>query len=116
GSRTCDVANLAWKTKLVLPAVAKTTLLDTYSIERSEHAKHAIGMSVELGQIICKVNPEKVPARGSHFLASGPNPEETLSPMRPKRVGIGAIIIPEGVEETLAVISINGQLSYRTDP
>lgn len=53
-----DAANLAWKLRLVLSGRADEGLLDTYTDERREHVRHAIGMSVSLGRIICQTDPE----------------------------------------------------------
>ncbi|MCX5399883.1 bifunctional 3-(3-hydroxy-phenyl)propionate/3-hydroxycinnamic acid hydroxylase [Streptomyces sp. NBC_00102] len=53
-----DAANLAWKLRLVLTGRAGEDLLDTYTEERREHVRHAIGMSVSLGRVICQTDPE----------------------------------------------------------
>src|SRR5699024_9591503 len=105
-------AILAWKLDLVLRGVADDALLDTYSTERAEHVKHAIAMSVELGKVICEVDPEKVAARDAHFLAAGPNPQDTLPPLPPERLGTGATVAD--ASELPGLVSVNGQLTYRT--
>jgi hypothetical protein len=48
-------------------------------------------MSVELGKVICELDPEKVAARDAHFLATGPNPENSLPPVPPERLGAGVL-------------------------
>jgi flavoprotein hydroxylase len=53
--------------------------------------QNAIGMSVELGKVICELDPEKVAARDAHFLATGPNPENSLPPVPPERLGPGVL-------------------------
>lgn len=107
-----DAANLAWKLDLVLRGAAGEDLLDTYSTERSEHVKHAIAMSVELGKVICEVDPEKVAARDAHFLTAGPNPQDALPPLPQERLGAGATV--QDAAELSGLISVNGQLRYRT--
>src|SRR5699024_7698688 len=104
-------AILAWKLDLVLRGVADDALLDTYSTERAEHVKHAIAMSVELGKVICEVDPEKVAARDAHFLAAGPNPQDALPPPPPERLGEGATVADD--TGLTGLISVNGQLTYR---
>ncbi|MEV5721644.1 bifunctional 3-(3-hydroxy-phenyl)propionate/3-hydroxycinnamic acid hydroxylase [Amycolatopsis mediterranei] len=52
-----DAANLAWKLDLVLAGRAPAELLDTYETERRGHVRHAVTMSVELGKVVCVVNP-----------------------------------------------------------
>jgi flavoprotein hydroxylase len=54
--------------------------------------QNAIGMSVELGKVICELDPEKVAARDAHFLATGPNPENSLPPVPPERLGPGVLL------------------------
>ncbi|MCK6211084.1 bifunctional 3-(3-hydroxy-phenyl)propionate/3-hydroxycinnamic acid hydroxylase [Georgenia sp. EYE_87] len=85
-----DSINLAWKLDLVLRDVAGDTLLDTYDSERSAHVQHAIGMSVELGRVICATDPDVVASRDAHLLATGPDPERALPPVPPERLGPGA--------------------------
>ena len=92
-----DVANLAWKLDLVLSGAADPALLDSYESERLAHVQHAIGMSVELGKIICELDPEKVAARDSHLLAVGPNPDDALPPPPPERLGPG--VFPAGAPD-----------------
>ncbi|HEY1619085.1 MAG TPA: bifunctional 3-(3-hydroxy-phenyl)propionate/3-hydroxycinnamic acid hydroxylase [Streptosporangiaceae bacterium] len=52
-----DAANLCWKLDLVLRGYGDDALLDTYVVERSRHVQHAIRMSVELGRVICQLDP-----------------------------------------------------------
>ncbi|TRW45679.1 bifunctional 3-(3-hydroxy-phenyl)propionate/3-hydroxycinnamic acid hydroxylase [Georgenia yuyongxinii] len=85
-----DSINLAWKLDLVLRGVAGDALLDTYDSERSAHVQHAIGMSVELGKVICATDPGVVAQRDAHLLATGPDPEKALPPVPPERLGPGA--------------------------
>ena len=86
-----DAANLAWKFDLVLSGYANLSLLDSYTSERVVEVQNAIGMSVELGKVICELDPDKVAARDAHFLATGPNPENSLPPVPPERLGPGVL-------------------------
>ncbi|MFC4502158.1 MULTISPECIES: bifunctional 3-(3-hydroxy-phenyl)propionate/3-hydroxycinnamic acid hydroxylase [Streptomyces] len=52
-----DAANLSWKLDLVLSGRADGTLLDTYVTERAAHVRHAVRMSVDLGKVICQLDP-----------------------------------------------------------
>ena len=52
-----DAANLAWKLDLVLRDRAGDALLDTYGSERGRHVRHAVRMSVDLGKVICQLDP-----------------------------------------------------------
>ena len=69
-----DCANLAWKLDLVLSGRAGDALLDTYTSERSAHIQNAIGMSVELGNVICLTDPAAVAARDEVMLKAEGRP------------------------------------------
>lgn len=84
-----DAMNLTWKLDYVLRGLASPALLDTYGTERYAHVQYALGMSVELGRVICETDPEKVRARDAHLLATGPIPENALPPVPPEILGPG---------------------------
>lgn len=65
-----DAANLAWKLDLVLAGRADAALLDTYDTERRAHVRHAVAMSVELGKVVCVVNPAAAADRDRAMLTA----------------------------------------------
>lgn len=106
-----DVANLVWKLDHVLSGMAPLGLLDTYGSERGAHVQHALGMSLELGRMICETDPIKVAGRDAHFLKTGPLPWNALPPMPPEILGPG--FFPGGVPGTDPVagrIGVQGRL------
>lgn len=58
-----DVASLAWRLDLVLRGRANEALLDGYSDERRVHARALVEFAVELGKIICLLDPQAAEAR-----------------------------------------------------
>lgn len=84
-----DAANLWWKLDQVLRGVAPDRFLDTYETERYAQVQYALGMSVELGRVICETDPEAVRQRNAHFLANGPLPWNVLPPVPPEMLGPG---------------------------
>ncbi|WP_258803621.1 bifunctional 3-(3-hydroxy-phenyl)propionate/3-hydroxycinnamic acid hydroxylase [Pseudarthrobacter sp. NS4] len=58
-----DVANLEWKLDLILRQLAPDSLLDSYGPERSEHVRHFIDRSMQLGEVICLTDPDAVAKR-----------------------------------------------------
>lgn len=64
-----DAANLTWKLDLVLRGTAHERLLDTYEEERRAQVRHSIGLSVQLGRVICEIDPAKAAARDRAMLA-----------------------------------------------
>lgn len=70
-----DAVNLAWKLDLVLAGHAPDDLLDTYEQERLPNARSAIDFSIELGKVICVLDPDEAAARDVAMSAAvGPDP------------------------------------------
>lgn len=93
-----DAANVAWKLDAVLRGAASDDVLDTYTSERRAHVQHAIGMSVELGKVICIADPDAASARDARMLAAGSRPDLALPPVPPPSLGPGVTRrAPDGV-------------------
>jgi len=58
-----DAFALGWRLNGILDGTLAATVLDSYSSERIEHAKHYINFSQELGKIICISDPEEAAER-----------------------------------------------------
>jgi flavoprotein hydroxylase len=86
-----DAANLAWKLDLVLTGRVDDGLLDSYGSERSAHVQNAIGMSVELGNVICMTDPVQAAARDELMLRAEGRPELALPPVPPPVLGPGVL-------------------------
>ncbi|MEU0227244.1 bifunctional 3-(3-hydroxy-phenyl)propionate/3-hydroxycinnamic acid hydroxylase [Streptomyces sp. NPDC006284] len=86
-----DAANLSWKLDLVLRGVVTPELLDTYGLERSAHVQHAIGMSVELGKVICVTAPEAAADRDAAMIEKGADPARILPPLPPPTLLDGVV-------------------------
>lgn len=115
-----DAANLAWKLHLVLDGTAPAALLDTYTSERASHVQHAIHMSVELGRVICVLDPEQAEGRDRRMAAAGGDPAEVLPPAPPPTLGPGVVDTTglPGVPGTLCpqfVLSHRGRVSGLDD-
>ncbi|WP_037075953.1 bifunctional 3-(3-hydroxy-phenyl)propionate/3-hydroxycinnamic acid hydroxylase [Pseudonocardia spinosispora] len=73
-----DAANLVWKLDRVLRRESGPALLDTYTDERLVHLQHAIALSVELGRVICVLDPEQAARRDARMIAGGADPRRVL--------------------------------------
>jgi 2-polyprenyl-6-methoxyphenol hydroxylase-like FAD-dependent oxidoreductase len=104
-----DAANLAWKLDLVLRDRAGEGLLDSYTTERSAHVQHAIGMSVELGNVICLTDPAAVAARDEAMLGAGGRPELALPPIPPPVLGPGVVHAADGETPVAPAGTLSGQ-------
>ncbi|MFD3702060.1 bifunctional 3-(3-hydroxy-phenyl)propionate/3-hydroxycinnamic acid hydroxylase [Nocardia sp. NPDC058658] len=86
-----DAANLAWKLDRVLRRVSPPDLLDTYTTERSVHLQHAITMSVELGKVICVLDPEQAAQRDARMIAGNADPAVVLPVTARPVLGAGVV-------------------------
>lgn len=84
-----DAGALAWRLAALLDGRGTTELLDDYQEERRTHIKHAIGMSVNLGKIICQTDPKAAADRDMVMLAAAERaaasgvPSQQRSPLQP---------------------------------
>jgi flavoprotein hydroxylase len=109
-----DGANLAWKLDLVLSGRAADALLDTYTTERSAHIQNAIGMSVELGNVICLSDPAAAAARDEVMLKAEGRPELALPPIPPAVLGPGVLASAAEASEPGVVGQLSPQGRVRT--
>ena len=79
-----DAASLAWRLDLVLAGRAPDTLLDSYGTERGSQVRAEIDFSVELGKIICVLDPAAAADRDRDFAPiaeAGPVPVPDRPPL-----------------------------------
>lgn len=100
-----DAANLAWKLDRVLRGQSSLELLDTYTTERKEHLRHAIDMSVELGKVICVLDPAQAAARDARMIAGGADPGKVLP------VAALPVLGPGVVADTIDLPALRGTLA-----
>lgn len=66
---TRDAVALAWRLNGILEGKFDPEILDSYTSERLEHAKHYINFSQELGSIICIADEQKAAERDARMKA-----------------------------------------------
>ena len=76
-----DAANAAWKLDLVLRDVAHERLLSTIEPERQPQNEAVIGLAIELGKILCQLDPDAATERDAALRAAGPPPPLELAPL-----------------------------------
>jgi 3-(3-hydroxy-phenyl)propionate hydroxylase len=64
-----DAFALGWRLNAILEGKLSDDVLDSYTTERREHAKHYIDFSQELGKIICITDPEEAAERDRRMKA-----------------------------------------------
>jgi 3-(3-hydroxy-phenyl)propionate hydroxylase len=65
-----DAANLAWKLSAVLRGRAGEALLDSYQREREPNARAFIQLAIEMGRVVCTLDPERARLRDAQMLAA----------------------------------------------
>ncbi|WDZ86550.1 bifunctional 3-(3-hydroxy-phenyl)propionate/3-hydroxycinnamic acid hydroxylase [Micromonospora cathayae] len=86
-----DAANLAWKLGLVLRGQARDGVLDSYVAERVRHVQHAVRLSVDLGKVICQLDPRAAADRDLVMTAArerGVGAGRPQAPVHPLRAGL----------------------------
>jgi 2-polyprenyl-6-methoxyphenol hydroxylase-like FAD-dependent oxidoreductase len=108
-----DAANLAWKLDLVLAGVAPERLVGTYGTERAAQVRTEIDFSVDLGRIICMLDPAEAAARDEGMLpAAGPTEIPAGPPLGP---GVTRSGDPAGGQLSLQPTVVAGGRHLRLD-
>ncbi len=76
-----DAANLAWKLDLPLRGLAGERLLDSIDPERQPQNEAVIGLAVELGKVLCQLNPQAAAERDAVLRQAEPPPPPELAPL-----------------------------------
>ncbi len=76
-----DAANIAWKLDLVLRGIAHERLLGTIEAERQPQNEAVIRLAIELGKVLCQLDPEAAAERDAMLRAAGPPPPLELAPL-----------------------------------
>jgi len=76
-----DAANLAWKLDLVLRDLAGDRLLDSVDTERQPQNEAIIRMAIELGKVLCQLDPGAAAERDATLRQAGPPPPLEMPPL-----------------------------------
>jgi 2-polyprenyl-6-methoxyphenol hydroxylase-like FAD-dependent oxidoreductase len=99
-----DAANLAWKLDLVLRGIAPERLLGTIEAERQPQNEAVIQLAIELGRVLCQLDPQAAAERDMMLRAAGPPPPLELAPLT-----AGVLHRPIGEPDPVAgMLSVQG--------
>jgi len=90
-----DANNLAWKLDLVYRGQAGPDLLDTYETERRPHVSAIVTSAVNIGRVICTVDPALALERDRAMLGDGRPPSQRM-PFALPTLGPGPLILANG--------------------
>ena len=76
-----DAANLAWKLDLALRGAAHDRLLGTVEAERQPQNEAVIRLAIELGKVLCQLDPQAAAERDEMLRGAGPPPPIDLAPL-----------------------------------
>ena len=82
-----DAMALSWRLAAILNRGATAALLDSYGPERREHVCEIIRQAVEMGQLICMLDPADVAERNTQMKAAMKDPALGLKPPPEPRLG-----------------------------
>lgn len=94
-----DVTNLFWKLAAVIEGYADPVILDSYELERRDHAWELIETALKLGNQIQPIDPEQAAQRDALFAMLNQDP----AAMQNMADEIGASMLARSVDKGLAV-------------
>ncbi len=103
-----DGMALSWRLAAVLGGGASETLLDSYGAERSEHVQEIIRQAVEMGRVICMLDPDEVAARDARMKAAMKDPALALKPPPEPRLGDGGGFLAD--DPNAGYLSVQGRV------
>jgi 2-polyprenyl-6-methoxyphenol hydroxylase-like FAD-dependent oxidoreductase/catechol 2,3-dioxygenase-like lactoylglutathione lyase family enzyme len=103
-----DALNVAWKLDLVLRGLASERLLETVEAERQPQTEAVIGLAVELGKVLCQLDPRAAAERDAMLRDAGPPPPLELAPL-----SSGALHLPtgDGADPLAGTLSVQGTVA-----
>jgi 2-polyprenyl-6-methoxyphenol hydroxylase-like FAD-dependent oxidoreductase len=84
-----DSMALAWRLDAVLRGKLNDGVMDSYGPERCGHVQQMIGLSIELGKVICITDPAVAAERDREMLAVQARPETAPAPPPEPQLGPG---------------------------
>ena len=107
-----DAANLGWKLDLVLRGLAAEPLLDTIETERQQQTEWVIRFAVELGKVLCELDPDAAAARDKTLRAADSPPPLEFPPLADGVIQRTAGGTPDPLAGTLGlqgVVAVDGR-------
>ncbi|WP_293883251.1 bifunctional 3-(3-hydroxy-phenyl)propionate/3-hydroxycinnamic acid hydroxylase [Sphingomonas sp.] len=104
-----DAFALSWRLSDIFNKGASDALLESYGPERREHVCEIIRQAVELGRLICMVDPADVKIRDAQMKAAMSNPSLGLKPPPEPRLGFAGLY--RITDEHAGYLSVQGHVS-----
>ena len=105
-----DALALSWRLAAVVRDGASADILESYGPERREHVVEIIRQAVEIGRLICMVDPDAVAARDAQMKAAMRDPALGLKPPPEPRLGYGGAYRID--DPGSGFLSVQGRVSF----
>ncbi len=106
-----DALALSWRLAANEDGASPDLLLDSYGPERSGHVQEIIHQAVELGRLICMLDPEEVAQRDERMKAALKDPALAVKPPPEPRLGEGAAY--RSGDPHAGYLSVQGRVRHR---
>ncbi|WP_375381823.1 bifunctional 3-(3-hydroxy-phenyl)propionate/3-hydroxycinnamic acid hydroxylase [uncultured Sphingomonas sp.] len=103
-----DAVALSWRLSMILRGDAPDALLDSYGPERSEHVREIVRQAVEIGRVICMLDPAEVAARDEQMKAAIKDPSRALKPPPEPRLGSAGLYVVD--DPHAGYLSVQGRV------
>jgi 2-polyprenyl-6-methoxyphenol hydroxylase-like FAD-dependent oxidoreductase len=105
-----DAVAFCWRMEAVLRKGAPEALLESYGPERSEHVQEIIRQAVEMGRLICMLDPADVAARDESMKAAMKNPALAVKPPPEPRLGHSDAF--QAADPNAGYLSVQGRVRH----
>lgn len=105
-----DALAFCWRMEAVLMDQAPLALFDSYGPERSVHVQEIIRQAVEMGRLICMLDPAEVAARDVAMKEAMRNPALALKPPPEPRLGDSGAFI--AADPHAGYLSVQGRVRH----
>lgn len=105
-----DAKAIAWRIDLVSRGLANESLFESYGLERSGHVQEIVRQAVEIGKLICALDPEEASMRDAAMKSALADPNAKPTPPPEPRLGFSSITSPEIAASGL--LSPQGRVRY----
>jgi 2-polyprenyl-6-methoxyphenol hydroxylase-like FAD-dependent oxidoreductase len=106
-----DAFALSWRLGLIFGKRASDELLDSYGPERREHVCEIIRQAVEIGRMICMLDPAEVAARDSNMKAAMKDPSLGVKPPPEPRLGYAGVY--QITDNHAGYLSVQGHVRHK---
>jgi 3-(3-hydroxy-phenyl)propionate hydroxylase len=113
-----DAANVDWKLDLVLRGLASDDLVDTVGPERQPQTEWVIRFAIELGKVLCELDPQAAAERDTALRQAEPPPPVEAPPFAAGVIHRGGEQRPDPLAGTLSVqglVAVDGRTARFDD-